>query len=302
MRRCRTVTESLEHYLDDRRERIEREIDRHLPPAGEHPRKLHEAVRYTLMLPGKRLRPILALAVGDIFGAHESEVLPSACAVEMVHASSLILDDLPSMDGATLRRGRPTCHRVYGEATAILAALALLDRAFGLVAEGAPPGRHGDRLARRIVERLSAAIGTDGIIGGQHVDLESVGMTLDFETLEFIHSHKTGRLFIAAGEIGALIGGARDAEMEAITTYAKNLGLAFQVTDDLLDATGSPEVTGKDAGLDRGKTTFVTFAGQEGARRLVDDLIGAALAALAPFRGRAGRLMSIAELVRVRER
>lgn len=296
------MSESLQQYLTARRERIEREVERRLPSNDSYPPRLHQALRYTLMLPGKRLRPILALAVGAVFGAPEEEVVPSACAVEMVHASSLILDDLPCMDDATLRRARPTCHRVYGEATAILAALALLNRAFGIVAAESAPGRHGDKLARRIAERLSAAIGTAGIIGGQHVDLESVGKSLDLETLEYIHSHKTGSLFISAAEIGALIGGARRAEMTAITAYAKNLGLAFQVTDDLLDHSGSPEVTGKDAGLDRGKSTFVSFAGADGARRLVDDLIGASLSALAPFRGRAARLAGLAELVRSRDR
>jgi len=302
VRRFRSVSESLQDYLVAKRERIEREIESRLPASGTYPPKLHEAIRYTVLLPGKRLRPVLALAVGAVFGAAEEEVLPSACAIELVHASSLILDDLPCMDNAMLRRGRPTLHRVHGEATAILAALALLNRAFGIVAEESVPGRHGDRLARRIAERLSAAIGTSGIIGGQHVDLESVGRRLDFETLEYIHSHKTGSLFIGAAEIGALIGGARSSEMAAIAAYAKNLGLAFQVTDDLLDATGTPEVTGKDARLDVHKTTFVSFAGTAGARKLVDDLIDASLAALAPLRSRAERLAAVAELVRTREK
>lgn len=302
MRRFPAVADSLHEYLASRRGRIECEIDRRLSPAGAYPPGLHEAIRYTLMLPGKRLRPILALAVGSVFGAPEDDVLPAACAVELVHTASLVLDDLPCMDGATLRRGKPTCHRVHGEATTILAAVALLNRAFGIVAEESAAGRQGDRLSRRIAERLAAAIGTEGIIGGQHVDLESVGRRLDFETLEYVHSHKTGSLFISAAEIGALIGGARGQEMEAIGSFAKNLGLAFQVTDDLLDHVGSPDMTGKDTGLDRGKTTFVSFAGVEGARRLANELIDASLAALAPFRGRADRLAQIAELVRSRER
>ncbi len=296
------MTETLTEYLARTRALIDGALESRLPPADEYPPRLHEAIRYTLLLGGKRLRPALSLSVGALFGAAEEALVPAACAVEMVHTSSLILDDLPCMDDATLRRGRAACHRVYGEATAILAAVALLNRAFGILAEESPVSRHGDRLARRIAERLSAAIGPAGIAGGQHVDLESVGRRLDFETLEYIHSHKTGSLFICAAEIGALVGGARKGELEAVSAYAKNLGLAFQVTDDLLDYTGSPTVTGKDAGLDRDKTTFVSFAGIDGARRLVDDLIDASLASLSPFRGRASRLAELAELVRSRDR
>jgi geranylgeranyl diphosphate synthase type II len=296
------VSLSLNEYLDERRAKIERALERHLPGAGEYPPRIHEAMRYTLLLPGKRLRPLLTIAVGEMFGASDADLLPPACAVEMVHASSLVLDDLPCMDGALLRRGKPTCHRVFGEATAILAALALLNRSYGLLAEASGGGRHADRLARGTSELLSRAIGTSGIIGGQHVDLESVGREIDFGTLEFIHSHKTGSLFIAAGEVGALVGGARESEMAAISSYAKNLGLAFQVTDDLLDHLGNPDVTGKDAGLDKGKTTFVTFSGVEGARRLVDELIEASVGALKPFGGRAERLLQLAELVRSRDR
>ena len=302
MRRSPPVSESLQAYLARMREGIDRELACRLPPADAYPPKIHEAIRYTLMLGGKRLRPILTLTVGSLFGAREEDVVPSACALELVHTASLILDDLPCMDNATLRRGRAVCHRVYGEATAILAAIALLNRAFGLVAEESSEGRHGDRLARRIAQRLSAAIGPAGVVGGQHVDLESTGKRLDFETLEYIHSHKTGSLFICAAEIGALIGGARRSEMDAIALYAKNLGLAFQVTDDLLDHSGTPSVTGKDAGLDRDKTTFVSFAGPAGARHLVDELIDASLASLEPFRGRAERLADLAELVRKRDR
>lgn len=296
------MSATLPEYLAQKRQWIDAELERRLPPPGAFPPRLHEAIRYALLSGGKRLRPILAIAVGAVFGADEREVLPAACAIEMVHTSSLLLDDLPCMDDATLRRGRLVCHRAYGESTAILAAVALLNRAFGIVAEECEPGGHGDRLARRINERLSASIGADGVIGGQFVDLESTGRTLPFETLEFVHSHKTGSLFIASAEIGALIGGARKAGMEAIGAYAKNLGLAFQVTDDLLDATGTPEVTGKDAGLDRDKTTFVSFAGIEGARRLVDDLTDAAIASLAPFARKGRRLAELAELVRSRDR
>lgn len=296
------MTSPLLETIASSRAAIERELDRLLPPADTYPGRLHEAQRYALLSGGKRLRPILTLIVARMYGVQETAALPAACAIEMVHASSLILDDLPCMDDATLRRGQPACHRIYGEATAILAAVGLLDRAFAILVEEDERAGHGDRLARRLTQSLSAAIGSSGILGGQHVDLESAGRAVDFDTLEYIHSHKTGALFIAAASAGALIGGAPRAEMEAIHDFAKNLGLAFQVTDDLLDVTASSAVTGKDAGQDRGKTTFVSFAGVAGAHRLVDDLVAAALAALAPLKGRAADLIALAEMVRTRDR
>jgi geranylgeranyl diphosphate synthase type II len=217
----------------------------------------------------------------------------------MVHACSLILDDLPCMDDANLRRGRPTAHRVFGESTAILAAFALLNAGFELVhkAEGLR-----EKGRRQITLQLAQALGPQGLSGGQLADLESTGRQLDLEALEFIHSHKTGALFIAAAEMGALAAGARPRELASLHRYAKNLGLAFQITDDLLDYSGSPEVTGKDAGLDRNKTTFVDLCGIDGSRRLVDELIDASVGALAPFGKRGEIFIALAELVRCRDR
>jgi geranylgeranyl diphosphate synthase type II len=186
-----------------------------------------------------------------------------------------------------------------GEANAILASVALLNAAFAIV-HGAT--RLKDRVRREAIGRLAEAIGAEGLIGGQVADLGSTGERLDLETLEFIHSHKTGALFIAAADLGSLAGGAKAREAEALHRYAKNLGLAFQITDDLLDYSGNPETTGKDAGLDRDRTTFVNLCGIDGARRLVDELIGSATEALAPFGRRALLLRSIAELVRNRDR
>jgi len=270
-----------------------------VPPLGSPPPSLHEAMRYTLLLPGKRLRGILVLASCELLKGRQDDALPLACAVEMVHTSSLILDDLPSMDDATLRRGKPTLHAVAGEANAILAAVGLLNGAFALIQDAASL-KHRARVAASA--RLAEAIGAGGLIGGQVADLEATGKKLDLDALEYIHSHKTGALFIAAAELGAIAAGGRARDVEALRRYAKNLGLAFQITDDLLDYSGNPATTGKDAGLDRNRTTFVNLCGIDGARRLADELIAASVAALAPFARRAEILAGLADMVRERDR
>jgi len=286
-------------YLDERRREIEDALDRLVPPLGTPPPVFHEAMRYTLLLPGKRLRGVVALATADLFRGRSEGVLALACAVEMVHAASLILDDLPCMDNASVRRGKPVLHNVVGEANAVLAAFGLLNAAFGAVQEA--EGLR-DRVRVDATARLARAIGADGLIGGQVQDLEATGRRLDLETLEWIHSHKTGALFIAAAELGAVASGARLKDLDSLRRFAKNLGLAFQITDDLLDYSGDPATTGKDAGQDRDRTTFVNLSGIEGARRLVDDLIDASVASLAPFKRRAAVLRSLAEFVRLRDR
>jgi geranylgeranyl diphosphate synthase type II len=286
-------------WLAARKRLVEEAVASAVPALGTPPATLHEALRYTLLLPGKRLRGVVTLAACEALKGDPEDALPFAAAVEMVHASSLILDDLPSMDDATLRRGKPTLHRVVGEANAILAAVALLNHAFALVAQA---GAMKERERVRAVGALALAIGADGLVGGQVVDLESTGKRLDLDHLEFIHSHKTGALFIAAAELGAIAAGARERDVEALRRYAKNLGLAFQITDDLLDYSGDPATTGKDAGLDRDRTTFVNLSGIDGARRLNDELIDAAIAALDPLGKRGARLAAVAEMVRERDR
>ncbi|MBZ5640440.1 MAG: polyprenyl synthetase family protein [Acidobacteriia bacterium] len=296
---AKTDRDALAAFLADGKRRVEDALDQLVPPLGTPPPPLHEAMRYTLLLPGKRLRGIVVLATAEMLKGNPKDALPLACAVEMVHASSLILDDLPSMDNATLRRGKPTLHLVTGEANAILASVALLNAAYALVFEADGVGEKSRREAAR---RLARAIGAEGLVGGQVVDLESTGRKVDLDALEFIHSHKTGALFIVAAEFGALAAGGRARDVEALRAYAKNLGLAFQITDDLLDYSGNPGTTGKDAGLDRDKTTFVNLCGIDGARRLVDELIDASAAALRPFGRRAALLQALAEHVRGRDR
>ena len=227
-------------------------------------------------------------------------VLPAACAVEMVHTASLILDDLPAMDDARMRRGRPCCHVVHGEAR-ILAAFALMNRAFGVLGEGWAGGPDAP-LRAEIAGELARAVGLDGMIAGQESDLAMTGRSLDFTTLEFIHSRKTGALFTAAADLGACAARVPAAERTAVVAYAKNLGLAFQIVDDVIDATGAAAEAGKDVGQDRGKTTFVTFAGLEGARQLARELVETSQQALVPFGPRAQPLRDLARYVLYRRK
>jgi geranylgeranyl diphosphate synthase, type II len=282
------------------RARVDARLPALLPSPEERPEAVHRAMHYALTGPGKRLRPVLTLAVADLFGARGEVVLDVACAVEMVHACSLIFDDLPAMDDAARRRGRPTVHLAFGEDVALLAGLALLNRAFALVAEGA------QRLALRrygsedMVHHLAAAIGTGGLIGGQALDLASRPEDLDLTLLEYIHSHKTGALFMAAGELGAMAADAKRKDLEVISRFAKNLGLAFQISDDLLDVLATPEETGKDTGKDEGKVTFVKLLGVQGARTLAAELLGFAVESLAPLGKKAEPLREIARFVELR--
>lgn len=284
------------------RERIDRRLPDLLPAPGERPEAVHRAMHYALTGPGKRVRPVLTLVVAALFGQRSGTVLDVACAVEMVHACSLILDDLPAMDDAVRRRGRPTVHLAFGEAVALLAALALLNRAFALVAESAHRLSLKRYTAEDMVHHLAVAIGSDGLIGGQALDLASRPEELDLPLLEYIHSHKTGALFMAAGELGAMAADARRRDLEVVSRYAKNLGLAFQISDDLLDVLSTPEVIGKDAGKDAAKVTFVKLLGVDGARTLEAELLGFAAHSLEPLGKKADPLRELARFVQDRRR
>jgi geranylgeranyl diphosphate synthase type II len=298
------VAQAVQPRLTGRLAELSRGVDRRLqqlvPAIEDPPQRIHEAVLYALTGSGKRLRPVLTLAVAELLGETRPAVLDLACAVEMVHASSLILDDLPSMDDAELRRGRLTTHRAFGEDVALLAAMALLNRAFAVVAEGAQRLAPRRWSAHDLVHRLAAAIGTGGLIGGQAMDLESRAEDLDLARLEYIHSHKTGALFIAAGELGAMAADARRRDLDVITRYAKNLGLAFQISDDVLDVTGTPAETGKDSHQDARKVTFVKLLGVAGAHQLAAELLDFAVASLAPLGRRADPLRQLARFVQER--
>lgn len=250
-----------------------------------------DAMRYTLLAPSKRVRAVLVLLSAELCGS-SSRAMPAACAVEAIHASSLILDDLPSMDDAPLRRGRPSAHIEFGEAVAILAAFGLLNDAYGHLARAYEPP-----LAARITALYADAVGLDGLVAGQAEDVLATDRALTFDTLERIHRRKTGVLFSAAATAGALSAGGSADDIAALTAYAKNLGLAFQIVDDLLDVTGTPEETGKAVKSDARKTTFVSFSGVDGARELALELCRTATGALAPFGRRATHLAELAEFV-----
>ena len=264
------------------------------------PAALDAPLRRSLTTAGKRVRGVLTIAVGEAIGARAEKLVPAAAAMEMIHTSSLILDDLPSMDDAVLRRGVPTLHREFGEDLAILSAVALLNHAYGFIAQ-----THADLSPRRwpmqqVMQRVFDAVGWNGTIAGEAVDLHSEGSRLDFDTLEFIHSRKTGALFAAAAAVGAMLANVHPAPLQRIEVFAKNLGLAFQITDDILDVTAAPEVLGKDVGKDEQRLTFVKLAGVEGARKLSEELVETSLNAISPLGAAAKPLRDLAILVRDR--
>lgn len=296
------VPSSLAGTLANLAGRVNRRLPELLPAPEARPEPVHRAMHYALTGAGKRVRPVLTLAVAELFGERGDPVLDIACAVEMVHACSLVLDDLPQMDDAQLRRGRPTVHRAFGESVALLAALGLLNRAYALVAEAANRLSLRRYTAEDMIHHLAAAIGSDGLIGGQALDLLTEPEELSLDTLEYIHSHKTGALFMAAGELGAMAADARRRDLEVIARYAKNLGLAFQIADDLLDVLGTPEETGKDTGKDADKVTFVRLLGVEGAQALEAELLGFAVESLMPLGRKADSLREIAHFVQKRSR
>src|SRR5437763_14220356 len=266
------------------------------------PKPLAEPLRRAFTSPGKRVRGILTLAVGESCGAKPEKLADAAAAIEMIHASSLILDDLPSMDDALLRRGQPTLHREFGEDLAILSSVALLNHAYGLVAKNYAALTPRQWPMLQVIKRVVDAVGWDGTIAGEAVDLHSETSRLDFDTLEFIHSRKTGALFVAAAAVGAMLANISPAALSRIETFAKNLGLAFQITDDVLDVVGSPEQLGKDTGKDAQRLTFVKLAGVDGAKKLSDELVQTSLDAIANLGAAAQPLRDLATLVRDRVR
>jgi geranylgeranyl diphosphate synthase type II len=270
---------------------IELELDRVVPAEGTRPQPLHRAMRYTLMAPSKRVRAVLTLLAADVCGS-VARAMPAAAAMELVHASSLILDDLPALDNADLRRGRPANHVAYGEAMALMAAFNLFNLAFATIAQAYEPP-----LARQLTTLIAGSVGSEGLIGGEVEDLLATESSISFEALELIHRWKTGALFVASATAGALTAGARPDQVAALSAYAKSLGLAFQIVDDLLDVEGDPAETGKPRLADARKTTFVSFSGTDGARDLARELCETAKAALTPFGGRAARLRELAAFV-----
>jgi geranylgeranyl pyrophosphate synthase len=269
---------------------VEESLRRLLPEETGDDGSVTQAMRYSLLAGGKRIRPAALLAAARLYGTPRERVLSAACAVEMIHAASLILDDLPCMDDAELRRGQATSHRVFGEARAILAAFGLLNLAYQTVSSDS---MIPESSRSRVSELLGRAVGIQGLIGGQALDLALDPSGTDLDELERIHSRKTGSLFIVSMEIGAILSKAPEAERESLVLFAKNLGLAYQIVDDLLDATGDSESTGKTTQADK-RGNFISLAGVEGARRLVVELSDCALEHLAPFGARGALLRGLA--------
>jgi len=258
------------------------------------PDSLLEAIRYSLFAGGKRLRPALALGAADLVAGDDGPALPVACALEMIHTYSLIHDDLPSMDNDDLRRGKPTCHRAFGESTAILAGDALLTMAFDMAAETG---------STAIVREIARAAGVAGMVGGQQLDLEGEGRQRDLAGLQRIHRAKTGALIRVALRAGALAAGATARQCDALTACGEHLGLAFQITDDILDVVGTEAALGKPIGSDvsLGKSTYPALVGLEESRRLAAEAAAGAIGALAEFGPEADAFRSLAHFLVSRE-
>jgi geranylgeranyl diphosphate synthase, type II len=291
---------TLERFLAEQRGLVDQELEQFLPAADAYPPVIHQAMRYSVFAGGKRLRPILCLESGRLFGGDEKSLLYAACAFELIHTYSLIHDDLPALDNDDLRRGKPTCHRAFGEANAILAGDALLTLAFGALSRPGPPP---SERKLRVVREIAHAIGTlGGMVGGQVIDLEAAGRAVDSPTLDYIHSAKTGSLIRVAVRAGAIYADAGEPDLGRVSTYGEKIGLAFQIVDDLLDVLGSREAMGKPVGRDgqHQKATFPALHGVEESQRIASKLIREACDALEPYGSRAEKLQGIADFLLVR--
>ena len=293
----------LSDYLKDRKALVDAALDEALPGEANYPPVIFQAVRYSLLAGGKRLRPILCLAAAEAAGGDYRAVLPVACALEMIHTYSLIHDDLPAMDDDDLRRGRPTSHKVFGEAVAILAGDALLTEAFAqMSAADRMPQIPPDRILR-VVHDIARAAGFWGMVGGQVMDIQSETAAADEETLLYIHTRKTGAMIGASVRAGAILVEAQTGEIEALAAYGRHVGLAFQIADDILNVEGDRMALGKGTGSDavRGKLTFPQLMGLDASRTRMVDLIARALEAIGSFGPNAEPLRAIARYVAERK-
>jgi geranylgeranyl diphosphate synthase type II len=290
----------LKRYLLAKQKEVDGALDRFLPKASVRPATIHKAMRYSMFAGGKRLRPILSLAAAEACGGKATAALPLACAVECIHTYSLIHDDLPSMDNDDLRRGRATCHKVFGEGIAILAGDALLTIAFEIAARAKPTSRYG---LREILREITTAAGSQKLIAGQVADLEAEGCRINRAQLRYIHENKTAALLTSSLRLGAMGANASIRQLSAITAFGRALGLAFQVIDDILDVTQTSEKLGKSAGKDVAaqKATYPAVIGLDKSRGEANRLTRRADAALANFGTSADRLREIAKHLLARE-
>ena len=291
---------NLKRYLAARQNEVDRALDRFLPGESVAPATIHKAMRYSLFAGGKRLRPILCLAAAEACGGKFAAALPHACAVECIHTYSLIHDDLPSMDNDDLRRGRPTCHKVFGDAIAILAGDALLTVAFEIASRAKPVSRYD---LRDVMREITEAAGSRKLIAGQVADLEAEGKILRREQVRSIHENKTAALLTASVRLGAMAANANPKQLAAVTAFGHALGLAFQVIDDILDVTQTSEKLGKSAGKDLAakKATYPAVFGLEKSRSEARRLTRRAHTALAPVGEKSLVLRALADYLLARE-
>lgn len=293
---------NLQQYLQTRAQMVNGSLEQIIPDKKQYPAVIHEAMKYSLFAGGKRLRPILCLAGAEAINKEIEPILPVACALEMIHTYSLIHDDLPAMDDDDYRRGKLTNHKVFGEGMAVLAGDALLTYAFEILADyGLKHNCY--REALQVIKETAAAAGTLGMIGGQVVDIISEGKSVEKDILEYIHSHKTGALFSVSLRAGALIYQAEPAQLAALKKYADNFGLAFQITDDLLDVLGDAEKLGKPTGSDskNGKNTYPALYGIEKSRQVAEEAVEQAVSSLQILPGNTQPLKMLAEYLLTRE-
>lgn len=289
----------LKAYLSEKKALVDQALNRRFPEPNGPAADLVRAMAYSVFAGGKRLRPILCIAGAEAVGGDGADVLPVACALELIHTYSLVHDDLPLMDDDDMRRGRPTNHKVFGDAIALLAGDGLLTEAFDLIASEAPSERIPPRTVLEVVGVIARAAGFQGMVGGQVVDVQSEGKEVDFSTVEFIHAHKTGALITASVYSGALLGGGDDAQLAAVDAYGRKIGLAFQISDDILDVEGDSETMGKEAGSDgkKGKATYPAMLGLARSKEIQRDLAFSAIQSLQDFGDRADPLRLIARYI-----
>lgn len=289
----------IQDYLKQQQAKIDQFLDHIIPPGHVLAKTLYESMRYSLLGGGKRIRPILTLAAAEAVGGSNDKILPYAAALELIHTYSLVHDDLPAMDNDDYRRGRPTNHKVYGDGLAILAGDALLTMAFELCSQHSSETLLPSDRQVKIIYELAGGAGHDGMVGGQVMDIQAENKDIDLITLQTIHNYKTGKLIRAAVRIGGIWAGATPTQLESLTGYAEDIGLAFQIADDVLNMTGTREELGKDAGTDakRGKKTYPSFYGIDGARELATDCISRALRRLEDFDDQADPLRALANYV-----
>lgn len=286
----------LDAYMKERLAAVDAALDVFLPPETQRPETLHKAMRYSVFAGGKRLRPILVMAGAEAVGGSAEQVMPTACAMELIHTYSLVHDDLPAMDNDDFRRGVPTNHKVFGEATAILAGDALLTLAFRLVADNL---RQTNPSALEVVVDVADAAGHGGMVAGQVADLEAEGRQVGAETVDYIHAHKTGALIRTSLRVGARLCGATPEQVHALSVAGADLGLAFQIVDDILDVVASSKELGKTAGKDQiqQKATYPAIHGIEKSRAHARDLIDEADAALAALGPRAEPIRALGRFI-----